>query len=78
MCVAEPAAVLEVDDGMALVELRGVARTVPLTVLMSTGEIVVPGDFVLVHTGLAVARLTHQEAADRISFLHQGADDEGS
>ena len=65
---------LEVDDGMALVQLRGAVRKVPLTVLTSTGETVVPGDYVLVHTGLAVARLMPQEAADLISFLHQGAD----
>jgi hydrogenase assembly chaperone HypC/HupF len=78
MCVSEPALVLAVDDGMARVEIRGVIRTVPLTVVTSSGASVAPGDFLLVQTGLAVATLDAREAAERILFLRQGVGYEGS
>jgi hydrogenase assembly chaperone HypC/HupF len=74
MCVAEAAQVLGVADGMASVLVRGGrVQSVPLTVIESLGIVVTPGDFVLVHTGLAVAVLTAQEAAEQASFLSDGA-----
>jgi hydrogenase assembly chaperone HypC/HupF len=73
MCVSEPGVVVSVADGIARVSVRGVVRDVPLTVLAALGLAVAPGDFVLVHTGLAVAVLTPEEAAERVSFLQQGA-----
>jgi hydrogenase expression/formation protein HypC len=73
MCIAEPGVVLSVADGMARVAIRGVVRDVPLTVVDALGVAVSPGDLVLVHTGLAVAVLTEEEAAERASFLQQGA-----
>jgi len=78
MCVSEPGLVVAVADGMALVAIREVVRAVPLTVVAAMGIAVSPGDFVLVHTGLAVAVLTPQEAAARTSFLRQGAAHEES
>jgi hydrogenase assembly chaperone HypC/HupF len=65
--------VVAVADETALVEIRGVVRNVPLTVLAAQDIAVAPGDYVLVHTGLAVAVLTAGEAAARTSFLRQGA-----
>jgi hydrogenase assembly chaperone HypC/HupF len=73
MCVAEQGRVLAVADDRALVSIRGVARDVPLTVLSVLGIAVAPGDFVLVHTGLAVAVLTAQEASEHTTFRQQGA-----
>ena len=73
MCVAEQGLVVAVADGMAMVSLRGRVRPVPLTVVDALGVTVGPGDVVLVHTGLAVAVLTAQEAAERTSFLTEGA-----
>jgi len=73
MCLSEAALVLSVEaDETALVDLRGAARTVPLILVTSAGETVSPGDWLLVQTGLAVARITAAEAAERNSFLHQG------
>ena len=74
MCVAETAQVLGVAEGMATVLVRGGrVRSVPLTVIESLGIVVAPGDYVLVHTGLAVAVLTAQEAVEQASFLNTGA-----
>jgi hydrogenase assembly chaperone HypC/HupF len=78
MCVAEAAQVIAVTDGMASVSVRGRVRIVPLTVIESLGVVVTPGDFVLVHTGLAVAVLTAQEAAEQASFFSEGAAHEHS
>jgi hydrogenase assembly chaperone HypC/HupF len=72
MCVAETGLVVAVADGMALVAIRGVVREVPLTVTAAMGIAVSPGDCVLVHTGLAVAVLTTEEAAEHTSYLRQG------
>jgi hydrogenase expression/formation protein HypC len=76
MCVAESGLVVAVADGRALVSIRGVTREVPLTVVSALGVAVSPGDYVLVHTGLAVAVLTPQESAERTSFLRQGVANE--
>ena len=78
MCVSEPGLVLAVDEGMASVEIRGVIRSVPLTVVTSAGVSVAPGDFLLVQTGLAVAKLSARDAAERILFLRQGVGYEGT
>jgi hydrogenase assembly chaperone HypC/HupF len=73
MCVSESGVVESVADGLARVAIRGVVRDVPLTILAAQGIEVSPGDIVLVHTGLAVAVLTAEEAAERVVFLSQGA-----
>jgi hydrogenase assembly chaperone HypC/HupF len=73
MCVSQQGIVVAVADGKALVSIGDVIREVPLTVLASQGIDVSPGDFLLVHTGLAVAVLTAEEAAEQRSFLSQGA-----
>ena len=75
MCVSEAGLVLSVQgDESALVDLRGVARRVPLIVVASAGETVRPGDWLLVQTGLAVALITAAEAAERNAFRAKGVD----
>ena len=72
MCLSEAARVLEVDGDSAVVELRGAPRRVPLVLLTFAGEAVVPGDWLLLHTGLAVARVTAAEAAEVNAVRDQG------
>ena len=61
-------------DESALVDLRGAARRVPLILVTSAGENVRPGDWLLVQTGLAVARITAAEAAEYNAFRAKGVD----
>jgi hydrogenase maturation factor len=62
MCVSEAGLVWQVEgDETALVSVSGSERRVPLIVLTADGETVAPGDWLLIHTGLAVARLTADE-----------------
>jgi hydrogenase expression/formation protein HypC len=73
MCVSEAGLVLAVEgDEAALVSVAGSERRVPLIVVTGAGETVAPGDWLLIHTGLAVARITAEEAAFYHSFLPQG------
>jgi hydrogenase assembly chaperone HypC/HupF len=76
MCVAEPVLVLAVDADTACVDSRGTVRRVPLIVVSSGGECVAPGDWLLVQTGLAVAKISEAEARDRINFQTRGASHE--
>ena len=72
MCVSEAAYVLRVDGDSAVVELRGTRRHVPLVLLTFAGETVRPGDWLLLHTGLAVARIGATEAAEVNAVRDQG------
>jgi hydrogenase expression/formation protein HypC len=64
MCLSEAARVIRVAGDVAVVELRGARRQVPLVLLTYEGEAVGEGDWLLLHTGLAVARITAAEAAE--------------
>jgi hydrogenase maturation factor len=75
MCLPEAACVIRVDGDVAVVELRGVRVQVPLVLLTFGGEAVGEGDWLLLHTGLAVARITAAEAAEvnaiRLGAVHE-------
>ena len=59
MCLAIPTQIKEIDaDRMALVELGGVARRVSL-IMAPEAQV---GDYVLVHTGYAIAVMDPEEA----------------
>ncbi len=60
MCLAVPMRVCEVQDLQVLCEARGSARRAGLLLLP---EPVSVGDWVLVHLGQAVARVSEEEAA---------------
>lgn len=67
MCVAYPAQILAVDpDGMAVVELRGRRQRILLAALP---EPVGVGDWLLVQSGLALARIDAADAAERNALL---------
>jgi hydrogenase assembly chaperone HypC/HupF len=72
MCLPEAACVIEVDGDSAVVELRGAHRHVPLVLLTFAGEVVQAGDWLLLHTGLAVTRITAAEAAEVNAVREKG------
>ncbi|HEY0952827.1 HypC/HybG/HupF family hydrogenase formation chaperone [Nocardioides sp.] len=64
MCLGELAEVVGVDTGTAAqVRVGGRAGTVSLLTLPDPGVPVAPGDWLLVHAGFALARLTAEDAA---------------
>ena len=54
MCVGLPAKVVRIQDGMALVDASGARREVSAELLSDID----PGDYVMVHAGLAIAKIT--------------------
>lgn len=53
MCVGLPARVVKVHQGMALVDASGAKREVSAELLDELN----PGDYVMVHAGMAIARI---------------------
>ena len=64
MCVGLPARVVQVKKGMALVDASGARREVSAAWL----DELEPGDYVMVHAGMAIAKITadDEEESDEI------------
>jgi hydrogenase expression/formation protein HypC len=60
MCLAIPMQVLEIDRYLARCAAKGVERDVNLFMLQDDSLAV--GDFVMVHVGYAIQKMTEQEA----------------
>ena len=60
MCLAIPMEVKQIDEFVARCEAKGVERDVSL--FMMQGEDVQPGDFVMVHVGYAIQKVSPQDA----------------
>lgn len=72
MCLAVPGLVVEVVGGeptfaTGLVEFAGVRRNVSLACVPEAQ----PGDYVLVHAGLAISRINAEEAAKVLKALEE-------
>ncbi|CAI8878396.1 HypC/HybG/HupF family hydrogenase formation chaperone [Methylococcus capsulatus] len=60
MCLAVPMQIIRLDGFSARCAARGVEREVSLFMLQDEG--VVPGDFVLVHVGYAIQKISREDA----------------
>lgn len=66
MCLGEVVRLVEVGtDGAALAQLG--SRTVPVS-LLTLDEQVVAGDWVVMHSGFALSRLTDDEASEALAL----------
>lgn len=65
MCVGVSAKVVRVHDGAALVDAFGARRTVSAGLLADLE----PGDYVMVHAGVAIARITDEDDAESEEVL---------
>lgn len=70
MCLAVPARVVEVQDGLATVEVEGVRRQASLLMLEEAGV----GDYVIVHAGFAIQKLDEGEALKTLELLREMSD----
>ncbi len=57
MCVGLPARVVKVSEGTALVDASGARREVSAKLLTELE----PGDYVMVHAGAAIAKITQDD-----------------
>ena len=65
MCLALPAQVIAIDGELATVELGGVRKEISLALV----EEVQVEDYVLVHVGYALARVSPEEAERTLALL---------
>jgi hydrogenase expression/formation protein HypC len=71
MCLAIPMRLIEIDGTAAVAEVDGVTRQVRLDLLPEAAL----GDYVLIHAGLAIARVDAEQAEETLSFLRNLADE---
>ena len=60
MCLGIPMQILNIDGHLARCEAKGIERQVNLFMLQN--ETVQQGDFVMVHVGYAIQKMTKEEA----------------
>lgn len=65
MCVGLSARVVQLKDGMAVVDASGARREVSAQLL----EDLEPGDYVMVHAGLAIAKITDDDVDETDRLL---------
>jgi hydrogenase expression/formation protein HypC len=71
MCLAIPMRLVEIDGVSAVAEVDGVSRQVRLDLLPEA----VLGDYVLIHAGLAIARVDAEQAEETLALLRNLADE---
>jgi len=79
MCLAIPGQILELIPGpplLALVDVTGVRRKVDLGLLVDENP--VPGDWVLIHVGFAMSKISEQGAHEQMQMLRMLGEDEAA
>ena len=79
MCLAIPGKIVEIaadNRDSALVDVVGVRRRIDLGLLQDDKP--VPGDWVLIHVGFAMSRISEQDAADQMNTLRMLGEIEGA
>ena len=71
MCLAVPAKVISISDNEAVVDYNGVRTTTRLDTLI---ELLVPGDYVLIHTGFAIRRLSAEDGEETLKLFDELSD----
>ena len=71
MCLAIPGKVVELlagSDAQAVVDVTGVRRKVDLSLLQDQDPR--PGDWVLIHVGFAMSKISEADAAEQMRILN--------
>ena len=67
MCLAVPAKIIEINDGVARVEMEGNVREASLA-LLEEAQI---GDYVMIHAGFAISRYEPEEARQTLDLIRE-------
>ena len=67
MCVGLSARVEDIKDGMALVNAMGARREISVELITNLKV----GDYVMIHAGMAIARITADEAQETQAILEE-------
>jgi hydrogenase expression/formation protein HypC len=72
MCLAIPMRIIEIEGAAGVAEVDGVTRKVRLDLLLPEVGL---GDYVLIHAGLAIAKVDADHAAETLALLRNLADE---
>lgn len=67
MCLALPMKLIKRDGDRAMGEAGGITREIRLDFLPEAE----PGDYVMVHAGFAIQRMTEEEALENVKLLEE-------
>ncbi|MBP3894755.1 MAG: HypC/HybG/HupF family hydrogenase formation chaperone [Atopobiaceae bacterium] len=67
MCVGLSAKVVRIQDGMAMVDASGAKREISVQLL----DDVEPGDYVMVHAGIAIAKITDEDEHETDAVMEE-------
>jgi len=67
MCLAVPGQIVEVTEGIGLVDVRGNRMRAGLALVPEAGV----GDWVLLHAGFAITQISPQDAAETNALLDE-------
>ena len=67
MCLAIPAKVIAMDNGMATIDMEGTQREVSTLLI----ENLALGDYVIVHAGFAIHKIDETEAQESLKVLRE-------
>jgi hydrogenase expression/formation protein HypC len=79
VCLAIPGKIIELDSQnahLAVVDVVGVRRKVDLGLLQD--DLPVPGDWVLIHVGFAMSKISEQDAHDQMQTLRMLGESEAA
>jgi hydrogenase expression/formation protein HypC len=69
MCLAIPSQIVEITNGMAVIDVDGVRRDASLLLL----EDAAVGDYVIVHAGFAIQKIDEAAAQESLDLLREAA-----
>lgn len=68
MCLAIPAEILEINDGVATCKVGEGDTTVQASIMLLDEEIAL-GDYIIIHAGFALRKLDPKEAQETLQIL---------
>ncbi|AMK12397.1 MAG: HypC/HybG/HupF family hydrogenase formation chaperone [Pseudodesulfovibrio sp.] len=68
MCLAIPAEILEITDGVATCKVGEGNTTVQASIMLMDEEVAI-GDYIIIHAGFALRKLDPKEAQETLKIL---------
>ena len=69
MCLAIPAKIVIIEDGMGTVDMAGVQKKVSL-ILLEDAQV---GDYIIVHAGFGIHKIDEEVAMESLRILREAA-----
>jgi hydrogenase expression/formation protein HypC len=69
MCLAIPAIIVNIEDGMGTVDMAGVQKKVSL-ILLEDAQV---GDYIIVHAGFGIHKIDEEVAMESLRILREAA-----